>query len=370
MAAAAAAEALEIMGFNELPAELAEAFGGTPGMWEKAGKVAAGLTEEIIRNSDSEEKEQSAGNGMVVHQFQTPVKKKPRTDTISPFDSKMVTTRSHRNFLPPREPSIEEDVEMSSSNKRSVDHTDEVPVIPVPRAVSKITPDVFNIVLPLYISVALTTATGISSNNPMSVPAALADAKVTIVLNQLRHILGSFSARGCTHWSAMYNYYRITQMDVLITAYVRDKITGSGANYQSDNRNKYILGTYANDNPSSSNWTTVKDFCEMKGTKKVMLHTSGVHGVLPCNSIQFTYRPETWDLHVTESGVEERWTPVTAAPADPRYLHLGVVGAGGNNENAVVETYIEVRQHVQFREANESIYNSDEPVLPVPTEES
>lgn len=331
MAALALGELAEIFSFSELPAELAENIGGSIRMWKRTKRVAEIATGgEIVRESLRSAKKQKVDHS-----------------SISPMGEKRKNPEVFNNM---------EKNKRIGANQTS--NGEEVPVMPVPRAVAKTAPDYFNTKLPLAFSGRIHTTTGTN----------IADTAGTfnITLNKLSDPINGFgthNGRGKTTWASIYKYYRITQCDVKITMFassIWNDVSGGGDPFTS-NRNLYMAGFHLTDDPSLQTWTTYRDFSEAKqGGYNLMRSGTETQYV---SQLQYTFRPETWDMHVTESGIEERWTPVSASPADQKYMIVGAVGAhpfggqGGNDENANVTFLCEIVQHVQFREIIDSIRN-------------
>lgn len=73
--------------------------------------------------------------------------------------------------------------------------------------------------------------------------------------------------------------------------------------------------------------------------------------------MSFHYKPEDWDYHVTNLGLQERWTPKGANPDFNHYL--GIVAAYPNNnatlqqnEKLYIGVDLYINYKVQWREVN------------------
>jgi len=334
MAALALGELAEIIGYNELPNVLATEVGGSAQAWSVAGKVAKVATGGTIAE------ETISGNHL---NMETRGGKKRKSNILDHYPQ----AKAHRNFLP-LEPQSNMGTFSRNASKSNVDsntHGEEVAVMPVPTVVSKTMPDYFNINLPIVTQVVINT-----TNSGQTV------GKQRLKLNQLDTIItgNNARARGQSQWTNIFEYYRVTQTDVKFTVQPRIASSAKAKDHL------YMFGYHLNDTSSTADWNTYRDFGEAKqGGYKLMQPSDQGATFTTC---QITYRPENWDLHVQESGIEERWTPVTAAPADPHYLHFGVVGAGpqGATVDASCIVLIEIIQHVQFREAKKSILNTEQ----------
>ena len=74
--------------------------------------------------------------------------------------------------------------------------------------------------------------------------------------------------------------------------------------------------------------------------------------------ITYNYNPSSWDHHVQESGVEERWTPIGESPSNTHRAILRFIGADGSvlsPQDVDFEFFVNVKFTVQFREANKTI---------------
>ena len=250
---------------------------------------------------------------------------------------------------------------------------EEVPVMPVPKRVSKILPDYFNITFPCA-SIQYQD-TGTLTQGVASITGGNA-AKTYVVLNKLSNIVsggtggpgatGNSNGRGISQFINLYKYYRVTQCDVRVTV-MAEVEQGQTA----DPADLMLIGFHLNDTPSVANWSTFRDFLEMKeGGCKFYSPGGGVTD-RKIQHLQYTYTPETWKTHVTETGQSERWTPVGATPPHAAYAHFGAVCADYYQEKSGVNQYglshnykvkflIETLQHVQFREIQDNILNDQQ----------
>lgn len=222
--------------------------------------------------------------------------------------------------------------------------TDEVPVMPVPNRVSKIAPDYFNIRLPIGYTASVTSSTTIGIGDTIG--------GSYIKLNSfLNPVLGAtVDGRGSSHWSVLFDYYRVTRCDVSITFF----------NQNISSTDYALVGWHLSDKSSPTGWSTQRDMLESKhGGSKVLapFNLSGER-----QTLSYSYTPGSWDHHVTESGIEERWTPVLSDPADPRYFHFGIVrGPHVPTAGQVSARYImKITQHIQFREVGEATLDDED----------
>eukprot|EP00918_Siedleckia_nematoides_P075992 GHVU01166257.1.p1 GENE.GHVU01166257.1~~GHVU01166257.1.p1 ORF type:complete len:382 (-),score=27.90 GHVU01166257.1:322-1347(-) len=262
--------------------------------------------------------------------------------------------RKVESFIHRRIEPIEPSSNSSSTTMSKASNGDEIPVMPVPRAVAKIIPDFFNIRIPTHATRVITSTTSSLGGDTAG--------KNYIILNQMTGNItgGDERGRGVNTWIAMFEYYRITSVDVKFT------VTAAHNGYSRDQ--VFAFGHHFSDTTSSTDWTTMRDFAEAKQGGYMLMATADDTSKIYTQ--QFTYSPEAWDFHVSEQGISERWTPVSAAPNDPHYLHYGVLNAfpsGDIGSPAVVSASqdctcrvkIEIVQHIQFREAKASIRNTE-----------
>jgi len=252
----------------------------------------------------------------------------------------------------------------------------EVPIAKVPRAISKIHPDHFNIRLP-YVwranvlnssctnahdeplvlirlnsiydvmkeknsridyqvnpntelaSAALTAA---NANDPVAAAIARAVIDQTAAFNPTTTASGAGGPQGRNIWQAHFKYYRVLRTDVKITFFNKNcemlTDTGSGPANVGPLRNHYIVGFELVDEDAQLSDTT-EMFLMTKNAQRGILPPA--HGIsIPLNSagqsypicskvshavMNYSYDPLNWNYHVEQtSGVETRWTAIGANP--------------------------------------------------------
>ena len=116
-----------------------------------------------------------------------------------------------------------------------------------------------------------------------------------------------------------------------------------------------LVGYELTDDSGAKKTTTVEAFVESKGTSHKYCQGYNLNGGI--QSLSYHYSPYAWDYHVHETGVEERWTPVSSTPATSHLLLLRMFSAKGEAaSNYDMECFVEMEFTVQFREANFNKY--------------
>lgn len=254
---------------------------------------------------------------------------------------------------------------------------DEIPVVPPPRKISKSHPEYFTINLPFYCNFQMTLSNGedieiqhISLNSPYD---PIVDGDYT----------NSRQPMGRDTWASIYEFYRVISADVNLTfnyvhARFGDDKSVTPRNWEGDKPIHALVGYYLVDDTADQPANTIS-FVEMKHSKANPLHPARTHintyasatttlGTkaqrIHCDggstSMSYHYAPENWDHHVTNLGLQERWT---GKNADPDYKHyLGVVlaypfdnGTLDTNERLDIWVDCHITYTVQWREVNSTL---------------
>ena len=106
-----------------------------------------------------------------------------------------------------------------------------------------------------------------------------------------------------------YLFYRVLEAQVNLTWI---QTTGEEAN----NNNHFTICGYELTDNSSNVYTDFRAFVEAKHTKADLLMPQNTQweGNQKTVHQSYTYRPESWQYHVQNEGIEERWTPVGTSP--------------------------------------------------------
>lgn len=116
--------------------------------------------------------------------------------------------------------------------------------------------------------------------------------------------------------------------------------------------NKHTCVGYALADDPALSFSDWRAFSESKQTSPLILRSTNIYydGSQRVAGQNYTYTPEAWDMHVQESGVEERWTPVGANPPNLHYLILNSGPGAAHTNSTSVEVYVHITYTVQFRE--------------------
>ena len=299
----------------------------------KEGEAIKGAYDEVKDIYNTVKSEFSSGHSKNKKRaresaLSTDYKSKKRNINHSPIQPQVPTSKK-ATVIPPSPKAT------STTMSSSTHPNDEVPVMPVPRAVSKSHPEYFTIKLPMFYEwhLDLTSATDI--NNMQWRLNSVYDPVVSGTSPAARQPLGRDS------WSTIYDYYRVVSADFNMTF---DYIHGwlgndaTGAVAEALNTPNVLVG-YQITADGAEKATTAAGFVEQKHSKAVMLrprqmeitNTFSATSVDPSGvsrqaytggstSMSFHYDPTQWDYHVQETGVEERWTPKDSNPATTHFI--------------------------------------------------
>lgn len=280
----------------------------------------------------------------------TPQKRK-REEPVSENPLDTVTrggTRFRRRFdvaKLPSQPNFPSDSNMSTSKRtQAMGHDEEVAVVPPPKRIAKAYADYTTIKLPWFDRTALSTV-------------ATSSALATHVFRLNSVYDPDYTAAGITHqplgrdkFAAFgYKYYRVLSCDVTLEFHNGTSIDTSAAIDQF-----VMVGYELTDDPSTA-FDDYRAFVEGKQTKgQILKSTVQANGGLGLSTrMTYHYNPSSWDFHVQETGIEERWTPIGEDPPNPHYLvlHSGMAVLDGNYTTRT-NCYVHLSYTVQFREAS------------------
>ena len=199
---------------------------------------------------------------------------------------------------------------ISKSMSSGAHEDDEVAVVPIPKRISKILPDYATIKLPLsgydYFIPGTTTTTG---DTPQ---------KKYLILNQIVNPYNgqTVDPRGITKYQSIYDFYRVIETHVKVEFYLENATQDEVA----------LIGwQLSDDSTAGAGWSTQRDFMESKHGGSFHIYPSTQNG--DKHVFQYSFRPENWDIHVSQTDDSVRWTAVNDAVSPPRYLVMGVVNA-------------------------------------------
>ena len=246
-----------------------------------------------------------------------------------------------RRISIPREPA------MSGQN-------DEVGVVPPPKRLALTAPDYFTVDLPYEI---------------FEVHEELRDAAGTTLRSYRLNSIWDPDASSITTkhpmgrdtWACIYQYYRVLKCRVEITVFnYEDRVQNT------TNRDALIAGIeWTDDSGTTGTAQTAEAFMEEKQSMTHVLH--GLK-MAPANAayFEYTYTPESWDYHVEQTGVENRWTAVGANPNHTHLLLLRMFPAVSVDTLAMkLEVNARLVYTVQFREPRfDVIQQRDDSISP------
>jgi len=296
----------------------------------------------------------------------------------------------------------------------------EVPIAPVPRAISKIHPDHFNIRLP-YIRRLILTGEDVKYANELPVclirlnsiydclrnsrdvrtyanPHPI-DSTINVppaTANQTAYETGNTGPQGRNIWQAHFKYYRVLRADVKLTFLSKFCETGgiSGTIYDGNAyRNCFAVGYELVDEDAQISNTTEMFLCTKNAQREILpppadvsyvnyfLETAGVGppaGQLeryfpfanqPSATVMtHTYNPDTWQYHVENQGTDTRWTPVGENPKldhlmAVRMMHMDTDNFGpsfpfGQEDAKYGAVMVQIEYEVQFMECLDSFYKT------------
>lgn len=264
--------------------------------------------------------------------------------TAKPNDSpKVGITRSGANFRGAEPPAKRARVEKRNINHSShnvtskmEDHGDEVPIIPIPRRVAHSYADYTTIKLPIMEHFVMTTTTP--------------DTSLITHAFRLNSVFDPFATSGTVHQpngrdkfvAFGYKYYRVLEADVTImwsnhsvsTAIADDVIVG-----------------YSLSDDTAVTYADYRAFVEAKHNSHRFLRSQATawDGHQRETVLKYKYRPQEWDYHVQETGVEQRWTPIGENPANLHYI-ICHSGPALLTHSTRTQAYVNILYTVQFRE--------------------
>lgn len=264
--------------------------------------------------------------------------------------------------------------------------SDEVPVIPPPRTLSKIHPDYFTISLP-YI---LKTQSGSVANFSGASRKPWAVIRLNSVYDPVRDyrqfaldaegtalteptITANTQPQGRDLWAARFKFYRVLKTMIRLEFFSTRTIDQTVANADPFEET-YVVGYELIDSDGQ-----LSDTCDMfqitKNAKRQYLGpaqgnlgnlTAGTQqkGVqrISHTAMEYTYVPESWDGHVQEEGSESRWTPVGENPSIEHDMAVRVMNlpntTPNNSHPGQIGVIMKISYEVQFREAVDSLFKT------------
>jgi hypothetical protein len=158
---------------------------------------------------------------------------------------------------------------------------------------------------------------------------------------------GTQQPLGRDTWAAIYQYYRVLSCNMEVKIINRN------------NTNTLLAGIVLEED--TSNLTDTRN--------NFMMRKNAIRAIIPGNQyasgsigqLTFDYNPSQWDHHVQETGIEERWTPISETPSNNHKAVLRFIMSDGSalgttdDADQDFEFFVTMRYTVQFREANKTI---------------
>lgn len=247
---------------------------------------------------------------------------------------------------------------------------EEIPVVPPPRKIAKMTPDYFTNICPYYTSFVF-NSTGEQSKRVQAYAVLL---RLNSIWDPVVGSLSDSQPQGRDQWATVFNYYRVLESHWKIRWHNQNvpictpqlRTAAVTANYGSPLKGNFICGyELVEDDTSSLLSDSIYTFMATKHAKRTELHAATpnstatvdqVYVVSPGQAVtEIHYTPETWDHHVQTNTTAERWTPIASSPTVDHYaalrcFHKGSDDIATNKDGGIYcEVYVEFK--VQWREA-------------------
>lgn len=231
---------------------------------------------------------------------------------------------------------------------------EEIPVIPPPKRISKIVPDYFTVDLPYYSIIQL--------NSSNTGAAAEIDLRMNSIYDPIVGGTKNNQPQGRDQWALTFQFYRVLKSQIKLTL-----LTTEVQQTQDRPSTSTWVFAYELDEQSGNTSTSVDALLTTKHAKRTMISVAPQTSNAGASTefyashpnmavLQHTYTPGTWDHHVQELGLSERWTPIAENPA---YFHNMAIRLIGLDGQAITdnrwELMVQINYTVQFREARHQL---------------
>lgn len=234
-----------------------------------------------------------------------------------------------------------------------VNGREEIAIIPVPRNVSNIIPDVFNIKMKCRTFDALSVVKGTNTFDSLR-----------ISMNDLNSPFANtptFDYLGTSQWKSLFQFYRIISNDITIRV---TNVTNSNDVETGDFIEEFQarVGMEFTDS-ATARLDTSRKMAEGKHNVSTVLNPAGGYGG---NGSQYTfkhhYEPAQFinkNSHISNNSEEDKWTAIAASPTHPHYCHVGLVenfnliSVADSTITVILDITAEVT--VQWREVTDNI---------------
>lgn len=236
---------------------------------------------------------------------------------------------------------------------------EEIPIAPIPKALSSIVPDYFTIRMPARTVDTLSVIKGTSTYDSMR-----------ITLNDLNSPFSNATTidyLGTSQWKSFFQFYKI----------VENRITVTFHNTTADNTdfvktNDYItefnarVGFELTDS-SSARLITSRQQAEGKHNITTVIKPAGAGNGSDSYEMTYIYRPDEFikqNSHISQNDEGDRWTAISTAPPHSHYCHVGITENIGNiiTTGSILRVNVDVKAEVvvQFREVTDSILTTSQ----------
>ena len=254
------------------------------------------------------------------------------------------------------------------SGKRAGTDGDEVSVIPPPRKISKIHPDYFTITLPHIDKFTSVANTDVEYN----VARPFIKIRLNSIYDPIKEVNSTAAGtaddplkdsdkqpQGRDIWQSHFKYYRVLEARVKLT-FLNSSVNGTNDPFW----NSFAIGYELTDEDAAL-CSRREMFLMTKHAKRAILpatveHTGNTR-VPSTHVMTYTYRPETWDMHVEEMGSEERWTPIKQNAAIDHDLNVRFFHMSTACSNIRVGLLVQIEYDVQFREGTDAFIKTYTP---------
>lgn len=256
----------------------------------------------------------------------------------------------------------------------------EVPVVPPPRKISKITPDYFTNICPYYVMFAFHGASGNIrkiNDDPILI-------RCNSVWDPIVGTTADTQPQGRDQWASLFKYYRVLKSEIKVKWYnmnppaSESQLTTStaGFTFGSPFQGAFLCGyEVVEDDAPAGIANDIFSFMCGKHAKRASLPPAKVRpsityvapdyirhmtvvapGMAETN---YTYVPEQYDHHIMQNTTADRWTLVSASPNVDHYIALRCFHKGDNsvwnNKDTSIFCEVYIEYTVQWREAADSL---------------
>lgn len=256
---------------------------------------------------------------------------------------------NNNNNMPGRRINTGQPINVSDSQGE-----EEIPIAPVPKALSNIVPDYFTIKMRCRHFTTLVLTNG-------------AFASTRINLNNLNSPFEDSTTldyMGLSQWKSLFSFYRILANDITVTAYNVTESSDMGGTGDRDSEGSTRINLEFTD-ATAARLLSARQMAECKGNINKVIEP-----VVTSDNYIYTfthhYEPSQFiqtNSHVTQTGDEDRWTAVASTSSHPHYVHVGAIPNGNilaTGSSPVIRLDMVCEATVQFREVLDSVLTTSQ----------